>query len=89
MGNIHAASPATPPPPPAPTPPTVTPVDESKKGEEKEGGIENPGTMEDIHKQCKGKGFILLFLLVFGFWGCRRKGGYSAKAAKGYSSRIY
>lgn len=84
MGNIHAAGPATPPPPPAPTPHTVTPVDEPKKGEEKEGGIENPGTMEDIHKQCKGKAFLILFCHLLGFWSCLRRGDCSAKGAQEY-----
>ncbi|XP_071544847.1 mitochondrial import receptor subunit TOM40 homolog 1 [Panulirus ornatus] len=54
MGNIQAASPGIPPPaPPQPIPLAVPPVAEEKKSEEGDVGIENPGTMEDLHKKCK------------------------------------
>ena len=51
MGNVHAASPGTAPPPPsAGAEPTVTPAETTEEKTE----IKNPGTMEDIHKKCKG-----------------------------------
>ena len=71
MGNVQAASAPPPPsmpppPPPAPTPeksentsfqpPTpVTPEFSSGK---------NPGTMEDLHKQCKGEHDYIIFRIV-------------------------
>lgn len=71
MGNVQAAS--APPPPVMPPPPPGMPPPPSPGPEKTENasfqpqippssdpsGARNPGTMEDLHKQCKG-----LFLIV-------------------------
>ena len=51
MGNVLAAS-APPPPPPTFTPPPPTATEQ--KPESDESNDLNPGTMEDLHKKCKG-----------------------------------
>ena len=70
MGNVMAASspasaglssPGSIPPPPPPTvgvPPGFVKLDESDAKTQKtvdgQNGFENPGTIEDLHKKCKG-----------------------------------
>lgn len=63
MGNVHAvsssaSSPNIPAPPipsvPPPAPPTPQPPPESPILAPVEAAL-NPGTFEDLHKQCKGK----------------------------------
>ena len=53
MGNVHAAGPGAPPPPPPSTGVPLTPKPPTEEKNEEE--IKNPGSMEDIHKKCKGK----------------------------------
>jgi len=60
MGNVIAASTAPPPPPPPPSPglmPNLGKQDSSAgvfASNETPSQIENPGTIEDLHKKCKG-----------------------------------
>ena len=58
MGNVMASGP---PPPPPPLPPTiVSPVDEKP--------LENPGTVEELHRKTKGcydSNFIGTFISPF------------------------
>lgn len=60
MGNVMAASAPPPPPPPSSlpslTPPSIPP--EQQLGQytpEPKTQLDNPGTVEDLHKLCKGK----------------------------------
>lgn len=67
MGNVQAASappPPTMPPPPPGMPPPPTPESEKSENASFQPPVpllqdissgRNPGTMEDLHKQCKGK----------------------------------
>ena len=67
MGNVHAAS-APPPPPPSSLSPELPPslakkdLPTSLDGSER---LENPGTIEDLHKKCKGTVLILCHLYPF------------------------
>lgn len=55
MGNVHAAS-APPPPPPINLTPPVIPKEQSLDNVKLESPrLQNPGTVEEIHKVCKGK----------------------------------
>lgn len=79
MGNVHASSQGitstlTPTPVPQPASPPITSQskDTSSQDEKKEGASaedlfpNNPGSMEDLHKKCKGtKLNLLLFLVLF------------------------
>lgn len=67
MGNVLAASV---PPPPSPPPPTSDLLPNLEKPDSSESlqssnkfsdGLKNPGTIEDLHKKCKGKGSVYLF----------------------------
>ena len=51
MGNVMASGPSPPPPPPPqPSTPLVPPTDVPT--------LENPGTVEDLHKKTKGLGLF-------------------------------
>lgn len=53
MGNVMAATPVA-----GPTSPVVAPpvfVDEKPRPPDAEPVNRNPGTVEDLHKKCKGK----------------------------------
>lgn len=59
MGNVHASSNLPPMPPnmtpvPPPTAPQKLPPDER---------IENPGSVEELHKKCKGMFYVNLMCL--------------------------
>lgn len=67
MGNVLAASV---PPPPSPPPPTSGLLPNLEKPDSSESlqssnkfsdGLKNPGTIEDLHKKCKGKLSLYLF----------------------------
>lgn len=67
MGNVLAASV---PPPPSPPPPTSGLLPNLEKPDSSEtlqssnkfpDGLKNPGTIEDLHKKCKGKVSVYLF----------------------------
>lgn len=82
MGNVQAAS--APPPPSMPPPPPPSPTPEKSENTSYQPPTpllpdlatgKNPGTMEDLHKQCKGKnGFVFIsflcsYLRLGGHWG--------------------
>lgn len=60
MGNVLAASAPPPPPPPPPGPGLMPnleepgPLTDGYASTEMSSQIENPGTIEDLHKKCKG-----------------------------------
>lgn len=63
MGNVHASSNLPPMPPNmTPIPPPTTP--QKLPPEER---IENPGSVEELHKKCKGTFYINLLWFCFYF----------------------
>lgn len=68
MGNVLATSEksagipplSAPPPAPYPTQPSIYTKDETKANAEKP--LENPGTMDELHKKCKGLKIIYKIL---------------------------
>lgn len=56
MGNVSATSAPPPPPPPtsAPTLPQLEKTDLTTTNDSTTEHLENPGTIEDLHKRCKG-----------------------------------
>lgn len=55
MGNVLASSK-----PPGTDFPAPFPYSQQKEEGPKNEKIENPGTMEDLHKKCKGKNKIII-----------------------------
>ncbi len=69
MGNVHASSPklnaeTLPPSPPIGLnlPPLQTEL--TKDSNEVPKGVENPGSIEDLHKKCKGNHSVLTSVLL-------------------------